>query len=111
MSKSFVLINLNERNSLLNTILTICICGLTVLIFYLLYRLVRHIYPKKCINVLPLDMTSDDKQLWINGRIFNEIRHISRPDNACKLSRIRRKRKSKMYNLFLTQDVFSNILS
>ncbi len=115
MSKSFVLINFNEQNSLLNTILTICICGLIVLIFsiisYLLYCLLKYIYTKKCINTLPQDMASDDKQLWINDRIFNEIRHINRADNAYKLSRIRRKRNSKMYNLSLTKNVFSNILN
>jgi len=115
MSTSFLLINLNEHNSLLNTSLTICISGLIVFIFsiicYLLYTLLKHIYTKKCINTLPQDMTSDDKQLWINDRIFNEIRHISRTDNAYKLSRIRRKRKSKLYNWSLTKNVFSNILN
>lgn len=106
MSKSFVLINLNEQNSLLNTILTICISSLIVLILsiisYVLYYLFRHIYTKKYINLLPQNINSDDKQFWINDRIFNEIRHISRTDNACKLSRIRWKKKSKMYTLLLT---------
>jgi hypothetical protein len=109
ISKSY----LHEGNSLFNTILTICICALIVLILsiinYLLYRLFKHISTSKSIDALPQDITSDDKEIWINDRILNEMQHISRTDNAYKSSRIDRKRKSKMYNLILTKNVFSNI--
>jgi hypothetical protein len=115
MSKSIALLNLDKRNSLLNTILTICICGLIVLIFsiisYLLYRLLKH----TCINRLSQDITSDDKQLWINDNLLRDIRYISRTHNAYKLIRIRDKRKPKVCILSLIRNNkkkrFSNIIS
>jgi hypothetical protein len=100
MSRSIALFNLDKRNLLLNPILTICICCLIVLICsiitYLIHCLFQHIYTNKCINELPQDITSDDKQLWINDRMLHDMRHISRTDNAYKLIRIYKKRKSKM---------------
>lgn len=116
MSNLFVWRNLQEENRFLRTILTICICALIILIVSIinsfLYRLLKQISTMKNKKQLPLYTTSDDdddRQLWTDERILNEIRRISRTDNALKLARMRRKRKSKMYELLLTESQSPNI--
>jgi hypothetical protein len=44
-------------------------------------------------NALTQNVYNDDKQIWINDRIINEMRHIIRADNVYKITNILRESK------------------
>ncbi len=44
-------------------------------------------------NALTQNVSNDDKQIWINDRILNKMRHIIRADNVYKITNILRESK------------------